>query len=153
MQPTRDLQIFLDISAQLTGFQAIELEATGMVSTYFKTAASASASDVWADFLRQSRKVLEEGSGNPARMRELIAQSLFPTHLFNGLAVNITFMWYSGQWAPTVDAPDANLATVTNISADAYVQGLMWTAAHTHPPGAKQPGFGSWARLPVTAQS
>ena len=54
-------------------------------------------------------------------------------------------MWYMGQWAPSVNQA-TNLAQARNISPNAYVQGLVWNLADTHPPGAKQPGFGSWAK-------
>ena len=35
------------------------------------------------------------------------------------------------------------------ISAEAYMEGLLWRAAGTHPQGAKQPGYGSWSFPPV----
>jgi hypothetical protein len=147
----QDLALFLDLSAHLTGFSVVELQATGMAKTYLNAAAAGTPDD-WRAFLECAATVLREGRNDEARTHALIARELFPKALFGGLAQNITFMWYSGQWAPTVDASGANLATVTNVSAQAYVQGLMWTAAHTHPPGAKQPGFASWARIPPSAR-
>jgi len=146
-----DLALFLDLSAHLTGFDVVELQGTGMAETYLNAAAMGIPKE-WRAFLDRAAMVLREGGGDAARTHALIARELFPKALFGGLAQNITFMWYSGQWAPTVDASGADLATVTNISAQAYVQGLMWTAAHAHPPGAKQPGFASWAQLPVSVR-
>lgn len=147
-----DRTVFLDLSAHLTGYAAVDLEATGMTDEYLRTAVAATPPATWSAFLARAADVLREGGGDEARTHALIARELFPKTLFDGLAQNITFMWYAGQWAPTVDAPDANLATVRNVSPQAYVQGLMWDAAHAHPPGAKQPGFGSWARPPLPAR-
>lgn len=145
-----ELALFLELSAHLTGFSVVELQGTGMGETYLNAAATGTPGE-WRGFLECAARVLREGGGDEARTHALIARELFPQTLFGGLAQNVTSMWYSGQWPPTVDASGANLATVTNVSAQAYVQGLMWTAAHTHPPGAKQPGFGSWARVPPSA--
>jgi hypothetical protein len=145
-----DLAHFLELSAHLTGFSVVELQGTGMAGTYLDAAATGTPAE-WRAFLDCAVRVLRAGGGDAARTHALIACELFPQALFGGLAQNITSMWYSGQWPPTVDASGANLATVSNVSAQAYVQGLMWTAAHTHPPGAKQPGYGSWARVPPSA--
>ncbi len=35
------------------------------------------------------------------------------------------------------------------VSAAAYTEGLLWRAIGAHPPGAKAPGYGSWAVPPV----
>ena len=34
------------------------------------------------------------------------------------------------------------------LGAKAYKEALAWKTVNAHPPGAKQPGFGSWARAP-----
>ena len=63
-----------------------------------------------------------------------------PDSLYNGLAKNIITMWYMGNWMNTV------------INPQSYVQGLIWGVAETHPPGAKQPGYASWASAPNTVK-
>ncbi len=73
------------------------------------------------------------------------------------LARNLIVLWYLGQWnqlpADWRDAWGANAMDQTCIiSPEAYVQGLVWPAIHTHPPGAKMPGYGSWALPPVGAE-
>ena len=52
---------------------------------------------------------------------------------------------------PQPDGPSSATTSPrsTQIDAPSYVQGLMWEAAETHPPGAKQPGYGSWAEPPI----
>ena len=38
------------------------------------------------------------------------------------------------------------------VSTQSYTEGLVWKAIHTHPPAAKQPGYGSWALPPVAPE-
>jgi hypothetical protein len=140
---------FLEISARLTGFDVIELEATGMAETYLNVIKHETSADILQLFFTEARNILSAGSGDEEKTKALIASRLFPVSNYGGLAQNLVYMWYSGQWQPAVNAPDANLAQVRNISQNAYVEGLMWVAAETHPPGAKQPGFGSWAQIPI----
>jgi hypothetical protein len=96
--------------------------------------------------------ILRKGAGDEVALNAMIAADLFPLSCYGGLAQYIIFMWYTGQWEPTVTAQDVNLEQVRNISPEAYVQGLVWAAADTHPPGAKQPGYASWAAPPVRAR-
>jgi hypothetical protein len=34
------------------------------------------------------------------------------------------------------------------VNESAYTEGLLWVAIGANPPGAKAPGYGSWARPP-----
>ena len=143
------LALFLEISARLTGFDVVELEGTGMASEYLSVIRRETPQKTLDEFFAESAKILKAGAGDPSAIHTMIAADLFPVGNFDGLAQNTIFMWYTGQWYPTTNAPNANLETVRNISPQAYVQGLVWAAAETHPPGAKQPGYGSWAAVPV----
>ena len=149
---SQQLSTFLRISACLTGFEVVELQGTGLSEKYLSVVTQATPADTLAQFFAEAERILKAGEGDPAAIEPLIAANLFPLSCFGGLAQNIVFMWYSGQWQPTVDAPNVDLETVRNISPDAYVQGLVWTAAETHPPGAKQPGYGSWAKPPLQSR-
>lgn len=148
---TPQLSLFLRISSCLTGFAVTELEATGMTEKYLSVVVKETAADTLAQFFQESEAILQAGEGNPNAIHSSIAANLFPPSCFGGLAQNIVFMWYSGQWQPEVEAAKS-LQTAQNISPNAYVQGLVWNAANTHPPGAKQPGYGSWATPPLPAQ-
>jgi hypothetical protein len=149
---SQQLSTFLRISACLTGFELVELQGTGLSEKYLSVVTQATPADTLVQFFAEAERILQAGEGNPAAIEPMIAANLFPQSCFGGLAQNIVFMWYSGQWQPTVDAPNVDLETVRNISPDAYVQGLVWTAAETHPPGAKQPGYGSWAKPPLQSR-
>ena len=64
---------------------------------------------------------------------------------------NIVRAWYLGKWAAltagemsalNIKGFDAGAEHV--LSAEAYREALAWKTVGAHPPGAKQPGFGSW---------
>ncbi|OBU85984.1 hypothetical protein [Chromobacterium subtsugae] len=141
------IPLFLDISSQLTGFSATELEATGMASLYWDTVLRQNPPADVEGFLSCSRRILQEGGGDETAIHEMIAAQLFPVSQFGGLAQNLINLWYLGQWIPANQ--NLGLAMQHNVSSEAYVQSLVWRAAQTHPPGARQPGFGSWAEKPL----
>lgn len=137
--------LFLAISARLTGFEAVELEGTGMTRTYFDTLSNNTAPDVLALFFEEAATILalkDEDAIDAA-----IRSRLMPDSSYDATAKVIILMWYTGEWYSGIGA-SANVAS-TQIDGPSYVQGLMWEAAETHPPGAKQPGYGSWAEPPI----
>ena len=142
--------LFLRISTSLTGFSEVDLQGTGMLDTYHAVIVRESSPANREAFFREVASILEQSGGRGEMLNALIAQRLMPVANYEGLAQNIIFMWYTGQWQPTVTNPNADPEQLRNISPAAYVQGLMWPAADTHPPGAKQPGYGSWAAKPST---
>lgn len=138
---------FLAISAWLTGFEQVELQGTGMVDTYYQTViAKNGAADV-DYFFAEAAAILAETAGDEAQTLAQIKSRLIPDSCYNSLAKNIILMWYTGEWYTQTDDPST--ISSSQINGESYVQGLMWTAAETHPPGAKQPGYGSWAEPPI----
>jgi hypothetical protein len=137
MTPTKiQTDIFLEISVYLTGFSKIELLATGMLQTYFNVMSNMNSIPTVEAFLSESADILKKNSGNDQKINAEILARLMPDSLYNGLAKNIITMWYMGNWGNNV------------INPQTYVQGLIWSTASTHPPGAKQPGYGSWHTAP-----
>jgi hypothetical protein len=132
-----DEDLFLKISVYLTGYNEVELQGTGMAETYYQAVLkSKPASDV-AFFFEEVAAILQESKGDEALIEKAILIHLMPASAYNGMAMNIITMWYTGSWGDNV------------VSGQAYVQGLIWDAAQTHPPGAKQPGYGSWSMPPL----
>jgi hypothetical protein len=131
------LETFISLSTFLTGFNQAELEATGMVGTYFKTVLARTEPSVLELFFEKAEAILAMKEED----RKLgISSQLMPDSSYNGLAKRIILLWYEGQWITA--------ASREVICAESYIQGLMWPAAKTHPSGAKQPGYGSWAQQP-----
>ena len=132
--------LFLAISALLTGFSETELLATGMLDSYYTTIlGNTSGSDI-NFFFQNVDAILIDQTRTDATTEYVIETQLIPNSSYGGLAKDIIILWYTGNWK--------NMP----VSSAAYIQGLMWEAGYTHPPGAKQPGYGSWAYLPLSIQ-
>jgi hypothetical protein len=129
-------ETFLDISTHLTGFEAIDLQGTGMVEVYYNYMVEMEPQNSQY-FLKKAREIMDHNRDNEENLNEAIAAQLIPNNYFNGIAKKVIIMWYLGNWESNV------------ISPESYVAGLVWPAADTKPYGAKQPGFGSWAQPPI----
>lgn len=133
-------EIFLRISVHLTGFERVDLQATGMLEAYYKKTLDESLKTndgaMLQSFLTEAEKILDNHAGNDKSIANEIGANLIPYAKFNTLIKNIITLWYTGNWGSDVLSPNS------------YVQGLIWDVAESHPPGAKQPGYGSWAVKP-----
>lgn len=127
--------IFLSISASLTGFSETDLHGTGMIETYYNTFLEKGSPEDISNFFLEVNEVFNPANDTEEKINKQIDKHLFNTNSAD-LTKNLITMWYTGNWGQDV------------ISPESYVQGLIWNAAQTHPPGAKQPGFGSWAEKP-----
>jgi hypothetical protein len=134
-QSEKDL--FLEISVYLTGFDEAELQGTGMVETYYQAVLSNNTQPDVSYFFEMVAAILKENESNEDALNKAISSHLMPASAYSGMAMNIINMWYTGNWGQNV------------VSGQAYIQGLVWDAAEAHPPGAKQPGYGSWAIPPL----
>lgn len=132
-----DLGIFVATSMFLTGYDAIELVATGMAETYFNVVMNKNPVAVVQSFLVAADDIIKRNKDNPEKLNEEILNQLMPDALYDGLAQNIITMWYMGNWMNEM------------VSSQAYIQGLVWKTAGSHPPGAQQPGYGSWHNPPL----
>lgn len=139
MEPNSHIKLFLEVSALLTGFSKTELKATGMLETYYNTIQkNMDKQDIDYFFLDVHALLNDKSKKN---IEAVLASQFMAASAYNGLAKNIIILWYTGNWGNDV------------VSSASYIQGLMWNAAHTHPPGAKQPGYGSWAERPLTVKN
>ncbi|AVP97601.1 hypothetical protein C7S18_10500 [Ahniella affigens] len=116
-----------------------------MTQTYFDTLSRETAPDVLNWFFAESSAIL--ALRDESAIDQAIRARLMPDSSYDGTAKAIILMWYTGEWYTNIGDPTAMIST--QIDGPSYVQGLMWTAADAHPPGAKQPGFGSWAEPPI----
>lgn len=135
---------FLRLSVVLTGFDDQELLGTGVLETYYdELLRIIGAREAGALFGAFGRVAV----GDDTAFRSLILED--PRH--GPVARNVLMMWYLGTWTQlprgwrnTYGATAYDTDHV--VSAAAYREGLVWPAAGTHPMGAKQQGFGSWAK-------
>ena len=141
---------FLALSAPLTGFEVVELEATGMADTYLDKLRAIVGDHLTARLLSVGGAAAawsEDHVHDELRRRVMGDKTLGP------LAANVVVLWYLGQWrqlpAEWRDRHGASVLDVDHIvSAEAYKAGLVWTAIGAHPQGANPQGFGSWAAPP-----
>ena len=144
-----DTELFLEISALLTGFNKTELQGTGMVNAYYNCVANVPQNPNYSNedkkensinvafFFAEVQEILDHSKSNDEKLTAAIASRLMHLSAYNGLAQSIVTLWYTGSWGGNV------------VAAQSYIQGLMWDVAEAHPPGAKQPGFGSWSIAPL----
>ncbi|MEO6733629.1 MAG: hypothetical protein ABIN01_20570 [Ferruginibacter sp.] len=141
---------FLDISVQLTGFNMNELLSTGMHETYYYTIMKDPNQDNVRAFFNEAQKILDDCGIDEKCLHNEIGNRLIPEDKFEMLAKRIILVWYTGMWNELgKDEKGKPVLIGTMISGDSYSEGLIWSAAETHPAGAKQPGYGSWAIAPL----
>jgi hypothetical protein len=145
MHEDNTTNLFLGLSSILTGFEVVDLVATGMVDTYqaqftkmLPSGEPAAILDAWSAIAAQGG---DRTTQEAAVRAEMWCEPMLPA------LQSLTMMWYLGNWyADPTDPTDFG----TLLSGQAYEQGLVWPAVGTKPLGARPTGFGSWA-LPPTA--
>ena len=135
---------FLRLSVILTGFEDYELLGTGMLEAYYdELLLIIGAREAGALFGALGRVK----DGDDRAFRSVILED----SRYGPVARRVLTMWYLGAWSQLPrEWRNSYGATAYDtdhvVSAAAYRQGLVWPAAGTHPMGAKQQGFGSWAK-------
>jgi hypothetical protein len=140
MEPIPYSKLFLEASALLTGFSKTELKSTGMQESYYNTILKNINKEDVDYFFIDFNKLLIDSKQNPKVIEHALATQFMPTSSYGNLAQSIIILWYTGNWNGNV------------VSSASYIQGLMWDTIHAHPPGAKQPGYGSWSDLPLSVK-
>ena len=130
---------FVNLSAAITGFSRVDLEATGVAEEYWSTLNEEAGQSIVDALLAAWKEVEEETDGSSQSLETALRGRIFNNANLRPTARTLLKMWYTGQWG------DNATKTVSNES---YMQGLVWTAINTHPAGAKQPGFGTWSLPP-----
>jgi len=153
---------FLAFSTDVTAFSRFELQGTGLAQVYLDKVVEVVGRDIVIRLFQaharlprtppsdpEGRKAPSDPEGRRAQFR----RSIFGDETLGPVARNIIKLWYVGVWyqlPPTwaeVNGVRAEDVTHT-VSPEAYVEGLLWPAVGAHPPGAKAPGYGSWAAPP-----
>ncbi|HKM64311.1 MAG TPA: hypothetical protein VJY39_17655 [Acidisphaera sp.] len=148
---TARIREFLDFSAEATAFTRFELLGTGQAEAYY-AATEKVVGPVLGELLDAYAR-LEPGHGMDGR-KAALRRGIFGHEKLGAIARKITKLWYIGiwyelprAWTEAYGALPPNVDTM--ISGASYAEGLLWTAIGAHPPGAKPPGYGSWADPPA----
>jgi hypothetical protein len=146
---TQDLlRGFLAFSAEVTAFSEFDLEGTGQAESY----ADAVTSVVGEATLRELLDVYNRAEAGEDR-KAWLYRAIFSDEKLGPLARNIIKMWYVGIWYELPPEWTESFGALENdvtfsVSPAAYTEGLLWRAIGANPPGAKAPGYGSWAAPP-----
>jgi len=145
---------FVALSVALTGFSEAELHGTGMVPTYLGVIPSIVGQRHQDLLLTRWRNLARRAAGDAELLERLVGEELLADPTLGPLAVNLAYLWYMGQWnqlPATWRAVHGAFAGDTTfvISSQAWEEALAYVAIGSHPPAAKQPGFGSWALPPA----
>lgn len=145
------MQAFLRMSAELTGFSEYRLTGTGMARDYLDAVTSVVGDEVVRALL-QTYDDLPDSNDEERRRADLRTQVLADERL-GPVARNVVKLWYVGTW---YELPATwrerfgvrDLDATFVVSPVAYTEGLLWPAAGANPPGAKGPGYATWAKPP-----
>jgi hypothetical protein len=153
MTASERLERFVAFSADVTAFTQFELQGTGQAQSYLAAVDGVVGADLVDALLDAHGALLAEdpsGSGRDDALR----RSIFSHELLGPVARNVIKLWYVGtwyemprEWSEAFGALENNFTFM--VSPAAYTEGLLWTAVGANPPGAKAPGYGSWAEKPL----
>lgn len=143
------IERFLDFSADVTAFTVFQLWGTGQAESYLATVVER----VGPGTLEQLLDAYHAAASEPRGTREqYLRAKIFDDKKLGPVARNIIKMWYVGIWYKLPDdwyaAHGGCQEKDIMVSAAAYTEGLLWPAIGANPPGAKAPGYGSWAQPP-----
>lgn len=143
---------FLSFSSEVTAFTAFELVGTGQAEAYLEAVCSVVGEAPLLALTERWREVSSQTTAGSER-DTLLRKQVFGDPWLGPIARNIVKMWYAATWyqLPTAwrESFGARPADVTFVvSATAYPEGLLWKAIGANPPGAKGPGYGTWADPP-----
>lgn len=147
------LDDFLSLSVDLTAFDKTDLLGTGLAGEYLAKIRAACRDEVIASLLAAHKAARDEAAGDPGRLDRALRHRIFSDDCLGPVARNVIKLWYAGMWyglpPEWTDAYGAQAAAETStVTAASYQEGLLWRAIGANPPGAKAPGYGSWAAPP-----
>ncbi|WDE13479.1 hypothetical protein [Thalassomonas haliotis] len=148
---------FYQVSVVLTGYNRSRLMATGVGEEYFQVLSSLVPEKIIDELFICSKALAHEYKGQA--LNEKFREQILSNDRLGPVARNILKMWYLSlwyqlpqSWRESYGLPSQSPGKYQDvdfvISENAYIQGLVWPALGSHPMGAKQPGYGTWAFKP-----
>jgi hypothetical protein len=150
-------QDFIDLSVELTAFSEFELRGTGFSEKYYETIRNIVGEPCLNEILETYRQLTIDAGTDRGARDTLFRQRLMSSTKMGPIVRNIIKVWYVSTWYELPQEWRDEFGTLPNdgtfvVDAWAYPQGLLWPAVGAHPPGAKAPGYGSWAGAPIIQQ-
>jgi hypothetical protein len=141
------LERFLAFSADVTAFSVFQLRGTGQAEAYLAAVAGVVGEALVDDLLERHRRLAAED------LQDGLRRDIFSDERLGPVARNVVKLWFVGTWYELPAAWRESFGALERdvtfmVSAMAYTEGLLWPAVGANPPGAKGPGYGSWAAPP-----
>jgi hypothetical protein len=141
------LERFLAFSADVTAFTVFQLRGTGQAEAYLHAVVDV-VGEALVDDLLERHHALGDGD-----LDDLLRREIFSDERLGPIARNVVKLWFVGTWYELPAAWRESFGALEGdvtfmVSATAYTEGLLWPAIGANPPGAKGPGYGSWAGPP-----
>jgi hypothetical protein len=146
---------FIEFSTEVTAFSAFDLHGTGHAEIYRSVVTRVVGKELLTDlFDAFDRAVADSADGDAQARARALAAEVFSDDKLGAIARNIIKLWYAGIWYELPDDWTDTYGALPNdgtftASPQAYPEALLWRAVGSNPPGAKAPGYGSWAFAPV----
>ena len=137
-----DEAAFLDLSVELTGFGMFDLVATGLADAHYGRVVEDADPPTLLNLLTVWRDIARHVP--PDQSAAAVAARIMADPTLARAAQQIIALWYVGSWY----SQPPSVSSV--VSAEAYVEGLMWKAMESHPMAAKPQGYGAWSLPPPT---
>lgn len=146
------IAVFTDLSVELTGYDRVELAGTGLIEQHYDTLLRLIGEREAGHLLQAAAEALDADRKN--HNGEALRTRVIESKRYGPVIISLIKLWYLGSWYPLPGSyADVNGSTADDVehvvSAQAYREGLVWSAAGAHPMGAKAPGWGSWAEAPA----
>ena len=160
---TPSFEEFLLLSVDLTAFKETDLLGTGLARDYLGKVRAACGDEVVTALLEAHHVARADAAGaaagygrvllDPTLLDRALRHRIFSDERLGPVARNVIKLWYAGVWyglpPEWTDRYGAQAAAETStVTAASYQEGLLWRAIGANPPGAKAPGYGSWAQPP-----
>ncbi len=143
------LDLFLELSAFITGFERVELLGTGLALPYLEVVEKNIAPSLFVETLH---KFDDARNDHPENIGQIMQRQFLAHPTYGPLLRTIIKLWYLGQWDALPESWQERFGNSTPvsgiISSSSYLEGLVWKAIDAHPMGGKQPGFGTWSSAP-----
>jgi hypothetical protein len=105
------------------------------------------------ELLRRYRRISEDAGPDLERRDRSMRAEIFSDERLGPIARNLVKLWFVGVWYQLPSAWRDTFGTSERdvtfvVSPAAYTEGLLWPTVGANPPGAKAPGYGTWAEPP-----
>ena len=142
---------FLSLSVALSGFSRLELLGTGMVQVYYDSVNRIIGEREMGKLLGAVGKIFHAEPLSDKAIEQQVESKILKDSRFRPVARNILRLWYLGAWSqlPREWRNEYGATSFDEdhiVSAESYRESLVWIAGEAHPMGAKQEGFGAWAK-------